>query len=189
MAFEVAVGTLASTRLYEELLRHDLGLGSEHAFRVITDTCPSLAAQEAEVRYLQPTTNMVERALEEIRAKYVTRDEIIPHLRTIANCWPILSAGLRDQLIPSGQLRRLLHSAGCPTTSEQIGLTGDGLRPSYLAARQIRRRYTMLDLAAETGRLHAAFDVLFRPHGARGSASTPTLASSSRHALWRTTPD
>lgn len=114
MAFEVAVGTLASTRLYEELLGHDLGLGSEHAFRVITDTWPSLAAQEAEVRCLQPTTNMVERALEEIRAKYVTRDEIIPRLRTIANCWPILSARLRDQLIPSGQLRRLLHSAGWP---------------------------------------------------------------------------
>lgn len=43
MAFEVAVGTLASTRIYEELLGRDLGLGSEHAFRVITDTWPSLA--------------------------------------------------------------------------------------------------------------------------------------------------
>lgn len=95
MAFEVAVGTLASTRLYEELLGHDLGLGSGHAFRVITDTWLSLAAQEAEIRRPQPTTNMVERLLEEIRAKYVTRDEIIPRLRTIADYWPILSAPAR----------------------------------------------------------------------------------------------
>lgn len=81
------------------------------------------------------------------------------------------------------------------SNAESAQMWGPMMATAAIAARQIRqirqirRRYTMLDLAAETGRLHAAFDVLFRPHGARGSASTPTLASSSRHALWRTTPD
>ena len=163
--FKVALGTLASTLLYEELLKTDL------AALDIDETVsrwPSLAALEDNVRQTQPAhlPHMGERALEEVRAKYVERDEIARRLRTLKDVWPELRDRLCDQLIPSKELRHLLRAAGCPTTPEEVGLTRDQLRTSYTAARQIRRRYTVLDLALETGLFQPAVDALFAPGGA-----------------------
>ncbi|HWV36740.1 MAG TPA: sn-glycerol-1-phosphate dehydrogenase [Thermomicrobiales bacterium] len=163
--FKVALGTLASTLLYEELLKTDL------AALDIDETVsrwPSLAALEDNVRQTQPAhlPHMGERALEEVRAKYVERDEIARRLRTLKDVWPELRDRLRDQLIPSVDLRRMLQAAGCPTTPKEVGLTRDQLRTSYTAARQIRRRYTVLDLALETGHFQPAVDALFTPGGA-----------------------
>ena len=63
------------------------------------------------------------------------------------------------------QLRDLLRAAGCPTTPEQIGLDRARLKASYAQARQIRSRYTIFDLAAETDILADCVDDLFRPGG------------------------
>ena len=59
----------------------------------------------------------------------------------------------------------MLAAAGCPTTPEGLGLTPDELRRDYARARQIRTRYTLLDLAAETGQLDPLVESLFAPGG------------------------
>ena len=164
--FKVALGTLASTLLYEDLLAGEPGMPlDERSIEAAVAAWPSLADQEDEVRRTQPTAHMISRALEEVRAKYACPEEIARRLHTLAGIWPALSERLRNQLIPVQELRRLLATAGCPITPEEIGLTRAQLQTGYVAARQIRRRYTALDLAAESGQLQPGIERLFSAEG------------------------
>jgi glycerol-1-phosphate dehydrogenase [NAD(P)+] len=65
----------------------------------------------------------------------------------------------------AAELRDLLQAAGCPTAPEEIGLDRARLQASYPQARQIRSRYTIFDLAAETSCLTSSVEVLFAPGG------------------------
>ena len=73
--------------------------------------------------------------------------------------------------MPAGQLREMLEEAGCPTSPEEIGLGWEDFKATYSRARMIRSRYTVLDLAAETGIFDECVEELFAPGGfwARGS--------------------
>jgi glycerol-1-phosphate dehydrogenase [NAD(P)+] len=59
----------------------------------------------------------------------------------------------------------MLAAAGCPTGPSELGLDRAAFKASYGRARMIRRRYTVLDLAAETGLLDECVDELFAPGG------------------------
>ncbi|HJU00503.1 MAG TPA: sn-glycerol-1-phosphate dehydrogenase, partial [Actinomycetes bacterium] len=72
---------------------------------------------------------------------------------------------LRDQLLPAAEVRGLLAAAGAPAHPAELGLTMDAFRDTYRRARMIRRRYTVLDLAAETGTLDELVGELFAPGG------------------------
>lgn len=61
-------------------------------------------------------------------------------------------------LLPPAELRRRLHALGAASLPGEIGVGPARLRSDLLAARQIRRRYTMLDLAAEVGLLERCVD-------------------------------
>ncbi len=54
---------------------------------------------------------------------------------------------------------------GAPTEPEEIGLTRERLRDSFLRAQHIRRRFTVLDLAVRTDALEPALAALFGPGG------------------------
>jgi glycerol-1-phosphate dehydrogenase [NAD(P)+] len=55
---------------------------------------------------------------------------------------------------------------GAPTEPEQIGISRDRLRASFVRAFHIRRRFTVLDVAVRTGTLDPLLHGLFGPHGA-----------------------
>lgn len=65
----------------------------------------------------------------------------------------------------TAHLRALLQAAGCPTEPAEIGVNVVQLRESYILARTIRSRYTVLDLVNETGILDACVNELFAPGG------------------------
>jgi glycerol-1-phosphate dehydrogenase [NAD(P)+] len=69
------------------------------------------------------------------------------------------------------QLREMLQAAGCPTDPIEIGLSWEDFEATYLRARTIRRRYTVLDLAFEAGILEECVDELFAPEGYWGRAA------------------
>jgi glycerol-1-phosphate dehydrogenase [NAD(P)+] len=73
--------------------------------------------------------------------------------------------------MPATQLRAQLEEAGCPTTPAQIGLELDRLEQTYRRAQMIRRRYTVLDLANETGLLDECVEELFASDGFWGSTA------------------
>jgi glycerol-1-phosphate dehydrogenase [NAD(P)+] len=126
---------------------------------------PAWAEMERDIRALRDHPALIERALEECRAKHVSPDVLRERLALLRDRWPELRARLRAHLLPVAELRDLLALGGCPTAPEQIGLTRELMRSSYPDARLIRRRYTVFDVVYETGLLDALVDELFAADG------------------------
>jgi glycerol-1-phosphate dehydrogenase [NAD(P)+] len=160
--FKVGVGTVAVAALYERLLERDLAaLGAEALARA----WPGPAEAEAAVRAAHTTPGLDEAAVTETLAKHADPGTLARRLAVLADRWPALRDRLRAQLLPAGKLRELLAAAGAPTHPSELGLAMDAFRATYARARMIRRRYTVLDLAAETGTLDELVGELFAPGG------------------------
>ena len=161
--FKVGIGTLAVAGLYEFLLTQSLD-------SLDVETCcarwPEEAAGEANVRSLfrQPELTVV--ALQESRAKWVEAGVLRGQLETLRRVWPGLKERLRQQLIPLPELKARLHAAGAPVEPEDIGISRERLRESFQQSYYLRRRFTVLDLAARCNMLEPALSRLFGPAGA-----------------------
>jgi glycerol-1-phosphate dehydrogenase [NAD(P)+] len=160
--FKVGVGTIAIAALYERLLERELAALDVEALR---RAWPGPEKAEAAVRAAHTTPGLDEAAVAETMAKYVDAETLARRLARLADRWAGLRDRLRAQLLPAGRVRELLAAAGCPTRPSELGLTASAFRDSYHRARMIRRRYTVLDLAAETGTFDELVDELFAPGG------------------------
>jgi glycerol-1-phosphate dehydrogenase [NAD(P)+] len=158
--FKVGLGTVAIAALYERLLERDLASLDVPARR---RAWPGPEQAEAAVRAAHTTPGLDEAAVAETMAKHADPDTLARRLARLADRWPELRERLRAQLLPAERMRELLAAAGCPTRPSQLGLTAPAFRATYQRARMIRRRYTVLDLAAETGTLDELVDELFAP--------------------------
>lgn len=67
--------------------------------------------------------------------------------------WSAIASRLRAVGRPAAELRAVLTRAGAPTKPEDLGLDRNTYRDAVLGAREIRDRFTVLDLAALAGRL------------------------------------
>jgi glycerol-1-phosphate dehydrogenase [NAD(P)+] len=159
---KVALGTIVSETLYDRLLAFPVGDLDIDATVAAWPTWPQM---ESTIRETHDHPMLERKALEECAAKYVKPDELRARLTRLKAAWPELEPRLRDQLLPLGELRSMLETAHCPTRPEQIGLTKEQMRESYLAAGQIRRRYTIFDILLEAGLLQNFVDGLFSPGG------------------------
>ncbi len=160
--FKVGVGSIAIAALYERILERDL---TDLDIASIRDSWPTEEEVEREVRAAHTIPELEEAAVEQSLAKYIDADELAERLEMLRGLWPGLRSKLEEQLMPAGQLREMLREAGCPTSPGEIGLGRDELRATYSRARTIRSRYTVLDLAAETGIFDECVDELFAPGG------------------------
>lgn len=156
--FKVGIGTLAVTALYEQLLAQPLE-------RLDVERC--VAAWPDEAVWVARATEWLgegelsEGAARELHAKQCSPTELRRQLESLRTQWPRLREKLRAQLLPLNQLRQMLHAAGAPTEPEQIGISRERLRQSYWQAFCIRRRFTVLDLAARTGLLDSCVAQIF----------------------------
>jgi glycerol-1-phosphate dehydrogenase [NAD(P)+] len=120
---------------------------------------------EAAIVAMDDSPALIERALEECRAKQVDLDTLRARLATFRERWPALKERLERQLRSTGKLRELLVAGGCPVEPEQLGLTLSQVRASYVPAWRIRRRYTVYDLAYELGVFEDLIGEVFAPGG------------------------
>jgi glycerol-1-phosphate dehydrogenase [NAD(P)+] len=165
--FKVALGTVSIAALYERILDRDLdALDIDAAVRA----WPSWDATERRVRAAHAPP-VEDAAVRECEAKYIDGDALARRLTLLRERWPELRERLRAQLTPAQQVRAQLEQAGCPTTPAQIGLELDRLEQTYRRAQMIRRRYTILDLANETGLLDECVEELFASDGFWGSTA------------------
>jgi len=190
---KVAIGTLASTLLYEVLL--EAPIQTIDVQRVCAEwpeggTIARLATHAHESLALRAV------AIRESQAKYVDRYALSQRLHRLQKVWPELRGRLAGRLIRSDRLREMLTDAGAPTDPDSIGIDRRRLRRSYVEAYQIRRRYTVLDLAVESGMLPSCLDRLFSQDGAWIAdvcppASTPCASAPcvpKRNAQYRPAP-
>jgi glycerol-1-phosphate dehydrogenase [NAD(P)+] len=70
--------------------------------------------------------------------------------------WDSIRARLRAVAVPAARLEAVLHAAGAPTMPEELGWPRDFYLQALAHAREIRNRYTFLDLAADSGVLQDA---------------------------------
>jgi glycerol-1-phosphate dehydrogenase [NAD(P)+] len=170
--FKVGVATLAIAALYEQLVQQPLD-------QLDVDQCcarwPEPAEAEARVQHLFVANDFLSTALTEIRTKHPSRAELRTRLDLLRRRWPKLCDDLRTQLVPHAELKRRLQLVGAPTEPEEIGLTRERLRASFFRAYHIRRRYTVLDLAVQTGLLDPLLDALFGAGGIWQIPSSPPL--------------
>lgn len=160
--FKVGIGSLAMTALYEDFLLQPVE-------QLDLDQCcaqwPHEAAWEKKVRALFTEPDILAGALEETRAKSPDVPALREQLALVRRIWPALRQQLRAQLIPFREVKAMLQAAGAPVEPEQIGISRQRLRTSFWQAYAIRRRFTLLDLAARTGLLESSLDRLFGKTG------------------------
>ncbi len=73
----------------------------------------------------------------------------------LARDWPRMRTRIERILVPSDRLQAVLTRAGAPTDPEALGWPRTFYRAAVAHAREIRNRYTFLDLAADAGRLES----------------------------------
>lgn len=171
--FKVGVGTIAAAALYERVLARDL---TNLDVDALCRAWPSREETEQSLRASHDIPELAENAVEESLAKYIDVDRLRQRLTLISERWPAIREKLQAQLMPAEQLAGLLRAAGCPTRPEEIGLDMARLKASYDLARTIRRRYTVLDLVAETGILAECVSEMFAPGGYWGRLAKPSVA-------------
>jgi glycerol-1-phosphate dehydrogenase [NAD(P)+] len=91
--------------------------------------------------------------LREFRAKALSPAEADTLNDRLARDWPAVRRRIRDAGRPSAALARTLAAAGAPTRPADLGWPAEFYRTALLRARQIRNRYTFLDLAGDAGLL------------------------------------
>jgi glycerol-1-phosphate dehydrogenase [NAD(P)+] len=158
--YKVGIGTLASARLYEWLF--EAGIERLDA-AAAANAWPDAAALEALVAQTHASPALRAYALQECRAKHIDREHLVRRLERLKAIWPELRVRLQSQLLPSETLRRMLAQAGAPVDPAEIGIDPSRLRRSHVEAQQIRRRYTVLDLATETALLPTYLEHRFGP--------------------------
>lgn len=147
----VAVGTMATLRMYDWLLSHDrLPLDPARRSGV------SLAEKEAEIHRLFGAGEIADRAMAETRLKHIEGAAMATRLGRLHDVWPVLAQRLRARLWTADHMAAHLTRAGTPVEAADIGVDDRTLYRTILKARFLRSRYTVLDLLDECGLLDQA---------------------------------
>ena len=159
---KVGFASIAMAAFYERLLERDLSTVDIEARRRLW---PSWEQVEQKVRATHHTPGLDRAAIAQSREKYIDADQLAQRLTLLRERWPVLRERIQQQLLTADQLREQLGAAGCPTSPAELGLSLADLKATYIRARMIRSRYTVLDLAYETGVLPECVEELFAPGG------------------------
>lgn len=160
--FQVSIGMLAVTALYEEALKTDFSTLD------INNCCAKWDEQAvADERALRmfANTDFPTIGVTETRAKYINRQALAAQLELLKNQWHIIKKDIEAQLIPYKEVKRRLETVGAPTEPEQIGISRKRLRESFIRAQHIRRRFTILDLAVRTCKMESWLNTIFGKNG------------------------
>ncbi len=69
--------------------------------------------------------------------------------------WPELRAECLGFALPVERMQWALHGAGGPTSAQELGLDPEFYREAVVHAREMRNRYSVLDLLGDAGTLEA----------------------------------
>lgn len=154
----VAIGTLSVMTLYSWLLGHD---EMPIDVKKLVSNRASLDTEFAAIDSFFGTGVIAEKSKAETSAKYPDEETLHARLTLISNAWPQIRQRLQTHLIGAGEMRDMLARGGVPTKAKDIGVDQPRYKRTVLAARYIRRRYTILDFLSETGLLEKAVDDIF----------------------------
>ena len=91
--------------------------------------------------------------LKEFRAKAFDETGAAAFNERLAALWPALRRELAAFAIPVAQLHDWLKASGGPTNARELGLDPGFYREAVVGAREMRNRFSFLDIAADAGLL------------------------------------
>lgn len=71
--------------------------------------------------------------------------------RRLSEIWPQLRAELAPMAIPAAEMEAKLQAVGAPTTGKELGLSAQAWRDAIRYSREIRGRWSFVNLAADAG--------------------------------------
>lgn len=160
--FKVGIGLLTVTALYERICETPL---DQLDVKKAVDAWKSLEEQVAEVKEMFKGTGLEDFAAKQISDKYISKEDLEKELTILKNNWSKIKADLQKQIIPYKETKRRLQLVGAPVECEEIGISRERLKASFLKAQKIRSRFTVLDLAVRTGYLNTWINELFGENG------------------------
>ncbi|MBK8769631.1 MAG: sn-glycerol-1-phosphate dehydrogenase [Rhizobiales bacterium] len=89
----------------------------------------------------------------ELSKKQITAEKAEELNSIVKKDWPSISARLEQVMLPPDYLKKVLIAAGAPVTPEEIHLSRNDYETALNNCREIRNRFTVLDLAAGAKRL------------------------------------
>lgn len=158
--FKVAIGSLASLALYEELF--DFLNNSANAIKKDVHTYwKDFSEIEKEIRSLFQDPVEVAQIIEQSREKYIDFTNLDKRLNQVIAIWPELKQDLGRQLIGFLEYKAMLQQVNAPISPREIGIGLRRLKESYGLAQLIRKRYTILDFVKELGIFETCVNAIF----------------------------
>ncbi len=157
--FQVGVATLAVTRLYEKLLASPVEQLDVEGCCKIWLEWGDLEKNAVEIFQ---NTDFLDIAITQSKEKYISKEELAVQLEKLKAIWPELKEKLKNQLVPSEKLEESLRLVGAPVAPEQIGISKERMKSSFLRAWYIRSRFTVLDVAVRTGWLNQWLNEIYK---------------------------
>lgn len=162
--FKVGIGTLASTKTLEFLLRFDLSaLDVEKHVDAWWRDFAALSATFPKVYGNRPAH--IRRAELEMAKKYPTPEKLREELSALKRVWPELSRKIKAQLMPFDEVYSNLKAAGAPYEPEMIGIARARFRETFAGVPYMRSRYFALDLVERIGLMPELDNELFGANG------------------------
>ena len=140
---QVGVASLTMARLQRQILDAD-GPPRVHATRL---DVPDMKRRYGEEVAQICLSEMAQKSLDEKGAEAFNAK--------LKELWPTLREELQSFSVPVAVMQKALKDSGGPTTARELGLDVDFYREAVIHAREIRKRYSALDLAADAGFLEA----------------------------------
>lgn len=137
---QIAVTTCVMARLQEQMLK-----GPRPRVEPSTPTRSSI------IKHFGPATGVA--CWNEYERKRLTVDKTDQMNAHLERTWPDIYEQISSITISPTNVESILKRAGAPTSFADIGLSRDYFVDAVTHAREIRNRYTFLDLAADAGRL------------------------------------
>jgi glycerol-1-phosphate dehydrogenase [NAD(P)+] len=98
-------------------------------------------------------SDIARQCFDEIQPKIFDESGAAEMNEKFAELWPVLREELKAFAIPVAEMERLLAAARGPMTAGDLGLPVDNYREAVVHSREMRNRYSFLDIAADEGLL------------------------------------
>lgn len=145
---KVALGTLITTALYEELVN----MPEEKILQAIADKKeePWEEREEKIKKYYadSPAYNDIIKASKD---KFISGDSFKQFMQLMKDKMPEMRKGVAEQIISFDETKRRFEIVGCPTKFSDINLEAERVRTSIYKSQMIRSRYTIVDVLYDIG--------------------------------------
>ncbi len=144
---QVGVATLTVSKLQDEILR--------------ADEPPTVHPTEVPVEVLRERFgSAADTMIEQGGLKAFTAEGAEAINQRLEDEWPTIARQLREVALPYEKVYASMQAAGCRLTATDLGLDAGFYRDAVRFSRFIRDRFTVLDLAADSGQLEAFISAL-----------------------------